>query len=127
MRLTVTNPSLWPAPMQDLHLLPDFELPGAPDTEAYTLTSSDRLLALLERCQADEWAMVLEHGEEVCVPIAEAWELEVLDESGRTVGHRMFLPTTDGAGTPGGVDPGVLTWAALGVLWQVSGRPPARG
>src|SRR4051812_8041392 len=105
MRLNVTNPSLWPAEVQDLHLEHDSEAPGGPNVDAYTMSSSDRPLALLERCHADEWAMIMEHGEEVRIPVSEAWELEVLDDAGRTVGHRMLIPTTPMPEASGVVDP----------------------
>lgn len=98
--------------------------------ERFALRSEERDVVHLDRCRAHAWSMTLEHGEEVVIPVGEAWELALCDASGAElgpVGERLLVRA--GCEPAAGVapDPGVLAWAAFGALWQLSGSAPKCG
>jgi hypothetical protein len=123
MHINVNDSNLWPAGTPRLRLACDGD-------ERFALRTEGRDVVHLDRCRAHAWSMTLEHGEEVVIPVGEAWELAVCDEEGAElgpVGERMLVRTGTGDAPGVAPDAGVLAWAAFGALWQLSGRTPIRG
>ena len=98
--------------------------------ERFALRSANRDVVHLDRCHAQAWSMLLEHGEEVVIPVGEAWELALCDEGGAElgpVGERLLVRTGGEGAAHDTPDPGVLAWAAFGALCQISGSTPKCG
>lgn len=124
MNIKVNGSNSWPAGMPPLRLARESD-------ERFAVRSEDRDVVRLDRCRAEAWSMTLEHGEEVVIPVGEAWELALCDDHGAEIGplgERLLVRAGQGEDrAKGPPDAGVLAWAALGALWQLSGQTPTRG
>ncbi len=123
MHINLKDSSRWPAGLPALRLAADAD-------DRFALRNGERDVVRFDRCRAHAWSMAMEHGEEVVIRIGEAWELAVCDEHGvelGPVGERLLVRAGDPDDDATGPGAGVLAWAAVAALWQLSGRTPTRG